>query len=510
MADTDSTVEATGKITANLGSAKDNAKGLADELSRAKKEAQDFENTTKTPGSTSTGNTSTSQTPITTGGGGFGGQGGFGSGQTPYQSGMPSGGNYSGGGFFGGLGSIANLGASVLGKMANLAGATADIFPTAQEAMTADLMAQRVRFYGGSSAGMASSLAQMGTATDALDPVRAIASGAGLGLLPGLKGFSTGDFSGITGGAALMSNLVPGMGIQAGMQAMATLNQASNVNRLRMIGLNVRTSDGTSMADLPGIIDQLYGMLRQSAGGDFSPQDIAVSAMSGNALDSILRQYFPSPDLRQAILAGLIQKAQVKGSIGTSGTIGELTKTGGTTASAQGIAGRNAAELAMIESLTGSTLQGLNRGTAALTGIYGAMAQPGGSNLFGFDTSSLFKKTMSGLAEAKTGLDILAGGRGGSIGNLLQTVSNLGAGNPIASVITQSLATFLEAGVLATSPNAGGRSQSITGSPTGPVTVNNYITLPSGTTELSAQQLGVAIGNAINTETLAQLATAKM
>jgi hypothetical protein len=506
MADSDSTVETTGKITANLGSAKDNAKGLADELSRAKKEAKDFENTTRTPGSTSTGNTSTSQTPITTGGGGFGGQGGFGSGQTPYQSGMPSGGNYSGGGFLGGLGSIANFGANILGKMAGLAGAAADIFPTAQEALTADLMAQRVGFYGASraGAGTAQRLAQMGTSTDALDAIRAVSSGAGLGLLPGLSNFDTGTFAGITGGAALMSNLVPGMGIQAGMQAMATLNQASNVNRLRMIGINVRTSDGTSMADLPGIIDQLYGMLKQSAGGDFSPQDIAVSAMSGNALDSILRQYFPSPDLRQAILAGLIQKARTKESIGISGTIGELTKTGGTTAAAQGIAGRNAAELAMIQSLTGTTLQGLNRGTAALTDIYGTMAQAGGTKLLGMDVG----KTMGALAEAKTGLDVLAGGRGGSIGNLLQTVSNLGTGNIITSAITQGLATFLEAGLLVSSPNTGGRIQTTTGA--APVTVNNYITLPSGTTELSAQQLGVAVGNAINTETLAQLAAAKM
>jgi hypothetical protein len=344
----------------------------------------------------------------------------------------------------------------------------------------------------------------MGTSTDALDAIRAVSSGAGLGLLPGLSNFDTGTFAGITGGAALMSNLVPGMGIQAGMQAMATLNQASNVNRLRMIGINVRTSDGTSMADLPGIIDQLYGMLKQSAGGDFSPQDIAVSAMSGNALDSILRQYFPSPDLRQAILAGLIQKARTKESIGISGTIGELTKTGGTTAAAQGIAGRNAAELAMIQSLTGTTLQGLNRGTAALTDIYGTMAQAGGTKLLGMDVG----KTMGALAEAKTGLDVLAGGRGGSIGNLLQTVSNLGTGNIITSAITQGLATFLEAGLLVSSPNTGGRIQTTTGA--APVTVNNYITLPSGTTELSAQQLGVAVGNAINTETLAQLAAAKM
>lgn len=263
------------------------------------------------------------------------------------------------------------------------------LLPSTNEALRLNLLGERYRFYGGAgtvgggltgptgnlSKGSYYAMQQAGrygTPVDSMDAAFASNIGAGMGLLPGLKNYGTGErFSGIMGGAALVSNLVPGSGLQGGMTAMAGLNQARNVNMLRMIGINVRNNGGTGMRDLPDIIDQLYKILKQSAGQDPTPEMIAVSAMSGNALDSLLSQFFGNDEnLRQSVIAALIQMSRSKGtSIGVSGSKENLMKTGGISQSVISLANRNTSEAGLKMATSAGVLKGANIANATISGI---------------------------------------------------------------------------------------------------------------------------------------------
>lgn len=499
MADTDRTVDSVAKLTSDSGVFASNMERAEKAAAKLKQDLAGAANTTPNFGSSSQGNTSSSSTPTSVGGGfGGAGGGGFGSGQTPYSSPMPSSGSSYGRSLFN-LSNLGKVAKSLVQGASGMALAIGDVLPTSQEALYSDMYTQRLGFYGGSSLTGSESIAQqmnaMGTSTDPMDAIKAAGSGAALGLLPGLSNFNTGNFGGITGGAALLSNLVPGMGLQSGMMGMAALNQAGSVNRLRMLGINVRNAAGTSMADLPTIVEQLYGMMKQSAGGDFSVQDIAVSAMSGNALDSILKQYFPDPNLRQGILAGLVQRTRTDTNLGVSGTQQALADKGGTTEAAAGISLRNAAEYQMISGLSAETLAGMNQGNLRLRELYGGLGSAKG----------LFGSTVGGIAQLKTGLETVSGGRGGAVGGAFDTLSNSLSAIPGLGAVTDFLMPLLQLGISASA------SSKVVPSNQGttPITITNNITLPSGTTYADAQSLGMAIGNQINAQTLAQLAAAR-
>jgi hypothetical protein len=260
------------------------------------------------------------------------------------------------------------------------------LLPSTNEALRLNLLGERYRFYGGDASmaggtggklsggsyGEMGRLAKYGTALNAFDPAFATNVGAAQGLLPGLKNYGVGEnYTGVMGGAALMSNLVPGSGLQGGMQGMAALNQARSVNMLRMVGINVRNNGGTGMRDLPDIINQLYKMLKQSAGVEPTPEMIAVSAMSGNALDSILSQYFGNDEnLRQSVIAALVQMSRSGGTnIGVSGNKKNLIKTHATTKAVSSLATRFAGELKLNQSTSAGVLEGAVAGNDVINGI---------------------------------------------------------------------------------------------------------------------------------------------
>lgn len=506
MADSARTEDSVAKITQGTGESAKNIKSMAEDskILRENMEivAKGSGQIAGRGGSSGGTNATSSQTPTTAGGFGSGGSGGFfGSGQTPYQSAQPAGQSYSGSG--GGIGrSFAAVG-QLLGNGLNAVLAGADMLPTTQEALYSDLYRRRLGFYGSSNANI-QAINAMGTPTSPLDALMAAGSGAAMGLLPGLDNYMTGNFGGITGGAALLSNLVPGAGLQAGMTGMAALNQAGNVNRLRMLGINVRSKDGKTMSDLPQIIEQLYRLMEQSAGGDFTPQDIAVSAMSGNALDSILNQYFPGdPTLRQGIIAGLVQRARTKEQLGKSGTQARLEDTGGFTSSAGGISERNAAEYQMIEGLTGSTLKGMNRANDVLSSFYRGAAGQGNLGPF----AGFFNKGVNLVAESKSAYETLAGGRSGAVGGLFDALGNMGAGlGGFGNVLTQILALGAQGALLGTA-NSGGTTS--TGGQIN-ITVNSGGSAAGLDTYENAKTLGLTIGNEINKELLAMLAASRM
>lgn len=508
MADSARTEDSVAKITQGTGESAKNIKSMAEDskILRENMEivAKGSGQIAGRGGSSGGTNATSSQTPTTAGGFGSGGGGGgfFGSGQTPYQSAMPAGQSYSGGG---GIGrSFAAVG-QLLGNGLNAVLAGADMLPTTQEALYSDLYRRRLGFYGSSNANI-QAINAMGTPTSPLDALMAAGSGAAMGLLPGLDNYMTGNFSGITGGAALLSNLVPGAGLQAGMTGMAALNQAGNVNRLRMLGINVRSNNGKTMNDLPQIIEQLYRLMEQSAGGNFTPEDIAVSAMSGNALDSILNQYFSGdPTLRQGIIAGLVQRAKTKEQLGKSGTQARLEDTGGFTSAAGGISDRNAAEYQMIEGLTNSTLRGMNRANDVLSSFYRGASGTGNGNLGPF--AGFFNKGVNVVAESKSAYETLAGGRSGAVGGLFDALGNMGAGlGGFGNVLTQILALGAQGALLGTA-NAGGTVS--TGGQIN-ITVNSGGSAGALDTYENSKVLGLTIGNEINKELLALLAASRM
>jgi hypothetical protein len=306
------------------------------------------------------------------------------------------------------------------GTFASAAGQAAMGFqamlPTAEEAISMNLIGNRNRFYTGGDKGTSLGqtynqqqlLAHLGTSSGAFDAVSAMNAGAGMGLLPGLSNFKMAQgFQGVSGGAALASNLTPGLGLTGGMSAMAQINQASTVNKLRMIGVSVRNSQG-EMRDLPDIIKQIYDLLERGAGKPPTAALIAVSAMSGNALDSLLTQFFGSDsEARQTVLAGLIQMANKNGvSLATSGTKSAMEDTGGTSGTINSLAERNRSELKMLQDWEFTT----NQATRAVNDIGSGIFNYLGKNAQDGVMSSMFKTGQ----EALSGLTVFGGLRGGA------------------------------------------------------------------------------------------------
>ena len=204
----------------------------------------------------------------------------------------------------------------LLGATTVVAGAVNKALPTNEQWIENRTLQSRMQFFGASNPNqMTQSMMNRGIGTDPLDAARASMAGVSYGYAPALGQYNT-----ITNNAVTMSNLVPGVGMERGMQATAALNQASSVNKLRMIGVNVRNAEGY-MRPVKDIAGELWGTLnaQKTGSGKLTKKDLAFSLQPGYALDSILNQYFGNdPVLRQAVVTVLMDRA--------GGGSGELTK----------------------------------------------------------------------------------------------------------------------------------------------------------------------------------------
>jgi len=322
---------------------------------------------------------------------------------------------------------------STFGLAAGLASATAMALPTTQEAVDVQALAERMRFYGGGTGFSASGkmggayqtpkdamraqlqASVMGTATSPEDAALATNAAAQRGLLPGLQNFGAGKgYSGIMGGAALASNLSPGLGLAGGVGVMASLNSPQLINMSRMFGIQIRNAKGTGMMDLPNIINQLYDILSKAA--PVTKENIAISAMPGNSLDSILNQYFGmDPNVRSVVIAGLIQRASGDKGFGKAALMG----TGGLTAGIASTGNRAASELNLLQQFSGSTVRSLIGANNVLQSLYGGLVNAGGDNSKG-------NSVISGVQKFSTNLETLAGARGGAGQILIDSI--IGAG----------------------------------------------------------------------------------
>jgi len=316
---------------------------------------------------------------------------------------------------------LAGIGLNAAKGAFEVAVAAASFLPTGQEAIGVQQLSDRIKFYGNSNGrSMQRYAAQTGTSTSPLDAAFASNAAMDAGLLPGLKNFGGGNknspFTGVMGSAALASNLAPGLGITGGAAVVGAINAPQNVNMLRAFGINARPGSGGSPADLASIIDQLYNILKES--GPVTKENIAISAMPGNALDSILNQYFGGdPNVKNVIISGLIQKASSlkdkKGNILSlyqSGSQANLMKTGGLSTGNVSVARRNASELGMITNNTDSTIKGLVGANNGLQSLYDFMGSKAGNSF------------VSGGQQLGIALETLGGARGGAGAQLMNTL----------------------------------------------------------------------------------------
>jgi murein DD-endopeptidase MepM/ murein hydrolase activator NlpD len=268
-----------------------------------------------------------------------------------------------------------------------------------------DLARRRFGFFAGQPGTQAGSQAfrsmmTQGTATDPMDAARAAMMGTSYGMMPGLANYST-----IARSAAMFSNLTPGAGLEGGMSATVALNQASSVNKLRMIGIQVRGDNGL-MRSAEDIANDLWNKInREKTGGSpISANDIALSLQPGNALDMLLNQYFGGdPVLRSSIVSVLMQKAGGKGF-----SKKELAKSGALPEIAQSFGERNKAAYGTIDAYTNA-------------GVEGAME----ANRNLIKVSEFFERSVNTFDDAVkqfVKFDIMTGGGNNAIGSMLNNI----------------------------------------------------------------------------------------
>ena len=325
---------------------------------------------------------------------------------------------------FGGL--VKGFGTNILSGLPGLAasGAAAAMqMVTPSNFIENDISRQRFGFYAGtpgSGAGAFQSMMNQGTSTSAMDAAQAAMMGASMGVMPGLKNYGT-----VAGSAATFSNLAPGAGLAGGMGAVAGLNQASSVNRLRMIGINVRNSATGLMRSVNDIAKDLWTYLNNSktGGSKITANDLSLSLQSGNSLASIMDQYFSNdPVERQGIISALYQFAGASGNTDLSKSA--LGKTGALPGVATSIANRNAASYSAINAYTSAGVQGVeqsNKMIADAAHFFGDHVKQFG----GFVTTLTKLDTLAGAGN-NAGATLMSGATafiGGTVGALLTGIS---------------------------------------------------------------------------------------
>lgn len=172
-------------------------------------------------------------------------------------------------------------------KPAFLAGYNA--LPSVEETFQMNTLKNRLRFQGfGSDADITAMLRTQtgaGTANSPMDFLSGFGDTRQLGT----------NFGSIARNLSIASNLTPGAGYGGAATALSSLNAPRNVNFLRMLGIQIRDSVSGDMRDLDKIIDDLWNVISRQARNRTIPisvKDLRLSLQPGNALASLLDQYF--------------------------------------------------------------------------------------------------------------------------------------------------------------------------------------------------------------------------
>jgi hypothetical protein len=171
------------------------------------------------------------------------------------------------------------------------------------------------------------------------------------------------------------------------------------------------------MVDLPQIIKQLYDILAKA--GPVTPENIAISAMPGNALDSILNQYFGlDPNVRSTVLAGITQLAKNRGSVSSLTNKAALTKSGASSDAIASTGFRASTELSLLQAYAGRTTTNLIGTNNVLNDIYKGVAKTATGN--GVDD-----KAVQMISNLSTILETFGGARNGAGQLLVDTMFDL-------------------------------------------------------------------------------------
>jgi hypothetical protein len=203
--------------------------------------------------------------------------------------------------------------------------------------------------------------------------------------------------------------------------------------------------------------------------------------MSGNALDSILDQYFgQDQEVRGTVLAGILQMAQSGGaSLYTSGSKSALQGTGALTRTINALSTRNQAELRMLQAYTPVTNVGINAvNETLLPSVYDRLVHAQGLYAplqAGYTGLQVFNSSRGGAGSTMT--DALFGGGGLVAGSLK------GKGSGIASRVLGMLGKGgIAAGAITAAGLLGAGSDAMNSSSGGPVDVSGS-GLPAGTVQ---------------------------
>lgn len=310
-----------------------------------------------------------------------------------------------------GLGSIPFLG--------GVARATYQAMPTVNEAFQYEYLRNRAAFKGmganyTESANMVKNLAGQGIVNDPLDAARGLNESGALG----------NNNAGISRSLAIGTNISPGIGMTGAAQGLTALNQGNNVNMLRMIGINVRDGATGSMRELDKIINDLWSSLnRQKRGGSaISKSDLRLSLQPGNALASMLDQYFGNdPYLRKIVEEGLYAKAS---GVTDFTSHQQLIDKGVLPDGILSKSKRDAAAGQVIDVTTNSLVQGFEAANA--------VARTFSTTLASLARMPVFHQIMNVFGFTKGAFDTLGGMGNGLGGALLDAIPGLAEGGPTA------------------------------------------------------------------------------
>lgn len=253
-------------------------------------------------------------------------------------------------------------------------------------------------------------LGREGTTTGKFDTVQAMEAARQLGI-------GGPNFANVALGAAQMSNLTPGIGVEGSMRAYGAIQQGRNVNMLRGIGIRIRGEDG-SLKPMPQIIDEVWNKLnREKMGSEpITVQDVTISLQPGNALASMLDQYFGNdPLLRKQVEDGLILKARSGGAAFSGRDLKKLgEKYGATTPAVSSLSQRVTESTRTLQQLAPSMSDAFTYANRVLSQVTGFM------NLI-----DRFTGLFSGLGFLKSGASTLMSS---GLGNVLSGAFNFVTG----------------------------------------------------------------------------------
>lgn len=329
-------------------------------------------------------------------------------------------------------GLISKLGSGLLAG----AGIASSFLPGTDEVVQTDLLMKRIGFFTTgarakllgtdsngnalSSGGIANLLSSRGTVTSSLDSLNALAAAQSMGLMGGGSAFLQ--------GVANASNLTPGMGIEGAMRATGAMQQASSVNMLRGIGIQLRDANGNMTAPdkvIDDIWDKICRDFGQAYGAGRKPdlRQVQIALQPGNSLDSMLNQYFGGdPMLKNMVMNGLLYRAQNVGATQDIGALSEASKAAITadtsTAAINALSGKYTATTGVLTNIADTGATGFTQATNIIKGII---------------------TDFGGLAEAtirlKTFMDTLLSAAGGAptaaISGLASLLPGLADGGPV-------------------------------------------------------------------------------